>query len=240
MQAEASWGMILPPPQPAMEQNVAAPPAVSQQPQVQPAQEEKSKPKPVKSGFSDFNGSGDKTDIGDPNTTHDWLAIGASMLLVLALFVLSFRYMNFWGKPINNWYNTFGLSAILLDVGFLGLVFAIGRWVYAKYVRPKMDGEWSTPAFMGTLVAVQILHHLFFGNVVLRMAPVGENAMIDLIRSYANAEPIKALTGHSTAIVAATAMVAAAMKAAPTCIQVGAGLLGLYAIPFTLTTREKF
>jgi hypothetical protein len=239
MQAEASWGMILPPPQPAMEQNVAAPPAVAQQPQVQPVVREEN-PKQVKAPFSDFSGSGDKTDIGNTNATRDWLPIGASMLLVLALFVLSFRYMNFWGKPINNWYNTFGLSAILLDLGFLGLVFVIGRWAYSKYIRPKMDDEWSTPAFMGTLVGVQILHHLFFGNVVLRMAPVGENAMLDLIRSYANAEPIKALTGHSTALVASAAVTAAAMKAAPTCIQVGAGLLGLYAIPFVLTTREKF
>ncbi len=234
MQAEANWGMILPPPQPSMDQPIEQPP--QQQPPPAPKKEEV-KAAPI---IDKFAGGMDKTDIGDPAESRDWIPIIVSSLLVLALFILSFRYMEFWGKPINNWYNTFGLSAVLLDIGFLGLVFAVGRWAYDKYVRPKMDGEWSTPAFMGTLVGVQVLHHLFFSNVVLRMAPVGENAMLDLIRSYASAEPIKALTGHSSALVAGTALVAAAMKAAPTFIQVGAGMLGLYAIPFVLTTREKF
>ena len=231
MQADAGWGMILPPPQPAQ-------PAMEQAvPQQQPAAEEK-KPEPVKDKFQNYGS--DKTDISNPDEVRDWLPIIASILLVLALLVLSFRYMEFWGKSVNNWYNTFGLSAIMLDLGFVGLVFSVGRWVYTKYIRPRMDGEWSTPAFMGTLVGVQVAHHFLFNHLVLRMFPVGENAMLDLMRAYANNEPFKALTGHSTSLVAGSALVAAAMKAAPTSIQVGAGLLGLYAIPYVLTTREKF
>ncbi len=235
MQADASWGMILPPPtpaQPAMEQQV---------PQQQEPQQEKKAEKPAPAVKEKFQSYGsDKTDISDPNQVRDWLPIVASILLVLALLVLSFRYMEFWGKSVNNWYNTFGLSAVMLDLGFVGLVFAVGRWLYTKYIRPRMDGEWSTPAFMGTLVGLQVAHHFLFNHLVLRMFPVGENAMLDLMRAYANNEPFKALTGHSTTLVAGSALVAAAMKAAPTSIQVGAGLLGLYAIPYVLTTREKF
>jgi hypothetical protein len=240
MQADASWGMILPPPQPAQ-------PAMDQPvPQQQEQAQQEKKPAPTKEKFQGSSSSAplwqgsDKTDISDPSQISDWLPIGASILLVLALLVLSFRYLEFWGKSVNNWYNTFGLSAVLLDVGFVGLIFTIGRWLYTKYVRPRMDGEWSTPAFMGTLVGTQVAHHFLFNHLVLRMAPVGENAMLDLMRSYANNEPFKALTGHTTTLVAGSALVAAAMKAAPTCIQVGAGLLGLYAIPYALTTREKF
>ena len=233
MQADAGWGMILPPPQPAQ-------PAMDQQPpQAQQPQEAEKKPEPkVKEKFQGYGD--DKTDISDPTQLRDWLPIGASILLVLALLVLSFRYMEFWGKSVNNWYNTFGLSAVMLDIGFVGLVFAVGRWLYTKYIRPRMDGEWSTPAFMGTLVGVQVAHHFLFNHLVLRMFPVGENAMLDLMRAHANNEPLKALTGHSTTLVAGSALVAAAMKAAPTSIQVGAGLLGLYALPYALTTREKF
>jgi hypothetical protein len=92
----------------------------------------------------------------------------------------------------------------------------------------------------GTLVDVQLIHNLAFGYLVVKMTPTGENGMLDVLRQYGSAEPFKAISGHSTILIAAAAFVASMLNAAPNYVQVGAGLLGAYAVPYALTTREKF
>ena len=238
MESDANWGSLLPPTQPPLMQPMlhqAQPP--QQQPPADAADSATSRA--IKREF-DIADQHRKSDIGKPNEIKDWLPIISSILLVLAVLIISFRYMSSWGKGINNWYNTFGISAIMLEVGLAGLVFFFGRWAYDTYVRPKMNDEWSLAAFVGTIVGVQLLHNLAFGYLVVKMTPTGENAMLDIIRQYGAAEPFKAISGHSTILIAAAAFLASMLKAAPISLQVGTGLLGMYAIPYALTTREKF
>lgn len=238
MQSDANWGSLLPPTQPPLAQPVLqqAPP-MAQQP---PADASESAASRAVKREMEIAEQHRKSDIGQPNKLMDWLPIISSILLVLAVLIISFRYMTSWGKGINNWYNTFGISAIMLEVGLAGLVFFIGRYVYDSYVRPKMNDEWSLAAFIGTVVGVQLLHNLVFGYLVVKMTPTGENAMLDIMRQYGSAEPFKAISGHSTILVAVAAFLASMLKAAPKPLQVGTGLLGMYAIPYALTTREKF
>lgn len=244
MQSDANWGSLLPQTQQPLQQPMLQQ-VPQQQQQVPMAQQppadasESATSRAIKREF-EIADQHRKSDIGKPNEIRDWLPILSSILLVLAVLIISFRYMSSWGKGINNWYNTFGISAIMLEVGLAGLIFFISRYVYDSYVRPKMNDEWSLAAFIGTVVGVQLLHNLAFGYLGVKMTPTGENAMLDIMRQYGSAEPFKAISGHSTILVAAAAFLASILNAAPKSLQVGTGLLGMYAIPYALTTREKF
>jgi hypothetical protein len=245
MQSDANWGSLLPQTQQPLQQPMLQQVPQQQQPMAAqpglPAEDasDSAASRAIKREF-EIAEQHRMSDIGKPNSLMDWLPILSSILLVLAALIISFRYMSSWGKGINNWYNTFGISAIMLEVGLAGLIFFAGRWAYDTYVRPKMNDEWSLPAFIGTVVGVQLLHHLAFGYLVVKMTPTGENAMLDVIRQYSSAEPFKAISGHSTILIVAAAFLASILKAAPKSLQVGTGLLGMYAIPYALTTREKF
>ena len=237
MQSDSNWGSLLPPTQPPLMQPTLQQVPMAQQPPADAAESATSRA--VKREL-DIAEQHRKSDIGQPKSLYDWLPILSSVLLVFAVLIISFRYMSSWGKGINNWYNTFGISAAITEVALAGLIFLIGRWVYDGYVRPKMNDEWSLGAFIATLVGIQLFHNLAFGYLVVKMTPTGENGMLDVIRQYGTAEPFKAISGHSTILIAASAFMASMLKAAPTTLQVGAGLLGAYAIPYALTTREKF
>ncbi len=241
MQSDANWGSLLPPTQPPLQQpmlqQVPPPTPMAEQPAADASESAASRAVKRELAIAEQHR---KSDIGKPSKNGDWIPIISSILLVLGILIISFRYMSSWGKGINNWYNTFGISAIMLEVGLAGLIFFIGRWAYDNYVRPKMNDEWSLAAFIGTLVGIQVFHNLAFGYLVVKMTPTGENAMLDIMRQYGSAEPFKAITGHSTILIAASAFLASVLKAAPKPLQVGAGLLGAYAIPYALTTREKF
>lgn len=234
MQSDANWGSLLPPTQPPLMQ-----PVLQQAPQPPVDASDSAASRAIKREL-DIADQHKKSDIGKPNYTKDWLPILSSTLLVLAILIISFRYMSSWGKGINNWYNTFGISAVMLEVSLAGLIFLVGRWAYDRYVRPKMNDEWSLGAFIGTLVGVQLFHNLAFGYLVVKMTPTGENGMLDVLRQISAAEPFKAISGHSTILIVAAAFLASMLKAAPKALQVGTGLLGAYAIPYALTTREKF
>ncbi len=247
MQSDANWGSLLPQTQQPLQQ-----PMLQQVPQQVPMAAQPGRSEALQADASESAASRAikreyeiadqhrKSDISKPNKFSDWLPILSSILLVLALLIISFRYMSSWGKGINNWYNTFGISAVVVEVALASLIFWIGRWAYDGYVRPKMNDEWSLAAFIGTLVGIQLIHNLAFGYLVVKMTPTGENGMLDVLRQYGSAEPFKAISGHSTILIAAAAFIASMLKAAPKCLQVGAGLLGAYAIPYALTTREKF
>jgi hypothetical protein len=237
MQSDSNWGSLLPPTQPPLMQPTLQQVPMAAQPPADASESATSRA--IKREF-EIADQHRKSDIGKPNTLSDWLPILSSVLLVFAVLIISFRYMTSWGKGINNWYNTFGISAVILEVALTGLIFFIGRWTYDSYVRPKMNDEWSLAAFTGTLVGVQLIHNLAFGYLVVKMTPTGENGMLDVLRQYGSAEPFKAISGHSTILIAASAFMASMLKAAPQYLQVGAGLLGAYAIPYALTTREKF
>jgi hypothetical protein len=244
MQSDANWGSLLPQTQQPLQQPMLQQvPPIAAQPGHSEAlgadASESAASRAIKREF-EIADQHKKSDIGKPNSTTDWLPIISSILLVLAVLIISFRYMSSWGKGINNWYNTFGISAVVTEVALAGLIFVIGRWTYDRYVRPKMNDEWSLGAFIGTLVGVQLLHNLAFGYLVVKMTPTGENGMLDVLRQYGTAEPFKAISGHSTILIAAAAFLASMLKAAPKSLQVTTGLLGAYALPYALTTREKF
>lgn len=238
MQSDANWGSLLPQTQQPLQQPMIqqVPPMAAQPPA---DASESAASRAIKREF-EIAEQHKKSDIGKPNSIKDWLPIISSILLVLAVLIISFRYMSSWGKGINNWYNTFGISAVVTEVALTSLIFVIGRWTYDRYVRPKMNDEWSLGAFIGTLVGIQLLHNLAFGYLVVKMAPTGENGMLDVLRQYGTAEPFKAISGHSTILIAGAAFLASMLKAAPKSLQVATGLLGAYAIPYALTTREKF
>jgi hypothetical protein len=75
------------------------------------------------------------------------------------------------------WYDKFGLAAVSADV--LSLVLGV---LFATFLFPSAWGL----GLVGAAVLVQLLHDVFFYFVVIRGLPQGQNAMIDVFKTYAD------------------------------------------------------
>jgi len=80
----------------------------------------------------------------------------AVLIVDIAVIFLVRYFPQTFGKPINDWYDQFGLSAVMADV----LVIVLGILI-AQYIV-RWTGTSSLPVFLATVVAVQLIHDLLF------------------------------------------------------------------------------
>jgi hypothetical protein len=175
-------------------------------------------------------------DISQISAVSDWWYILLAILIVDVVVILLVRHFpGFFGKQINIWYDRFGLNAVLADVLIIAIGFAIAKYVYTWYIRPAVGG-WSPLWFIAALVGIQLVHDMLFYLGVILPIPRGLNEMMDVFKDYAASGGAKIL-GADAGMMAGSAVLAMLLKAAPSHIVVGAGLLTAYTLPYSLYTR---
>ena len=101
-------------------------------------------------------------------------------LTVEFIFLVMIRYFPvFFGKPVSQWWTTYGLSAIICDVSIMVLGVLLARYIYTK-----MEWKWSLTKFLVLIVAIQVIHDFLLYVLVINPLPKGHNAIFDLFKKY--------------------------------------------------------
>ena len=129
----------------------------------------------------------DVANIGNYKATEDWWFILPAILLVDTVVIILVRFFpHTFGMPINDWYDEFGLAAVLSDVGIIAIGIAITRYIYTSFFM-EQEG-WSIWYFLALAVLVQVVHDVVFAYVI-QTIPLGHNSMIDVFKGYVKAGP---------------------------------------------------
>jgi hypothetical protein len=123
------------------------------------------------------------TDIRSVTNPRFWLPIAAAACVVDTAGLFIWRYETKPTSPINKWYDQFGLSAYAADV--LSIMIGV---ILTQLVATWLGGPWNPLTFCGVAVAIQMIHDLFFANVVVPAVPKGRNSIIDLMMEYTHIE----------------------------------------------------
>ncbi len=113
--------------------------------------------------------------------TKDALSLFTAVFIVDFIFAVIIRY--FLGKPINDWYDNFGISAVFADVFSIVIGIVIAYVIYI-YLIKKEGEEFNIWTFIFITIAVQICHDLFFYYAIVKPMPKGHNKMIDVFKEY--------------------------------------------------------
>jgi hypothetical protein len=116
--------------------------------------------------------------ISNFSNTSNYLPI-LNAIIITDLFVLSrvvFRQINI--KSLNEWYNKYGLSAVLTDVLSIMIGIIITRFLY-----PFIFNKFNIILFCILAVCIQVTHDLLFA-VLFNVIPKGYSKMLDTFKKY--------------------------------------------------------
>lgn len=181
-------------------------------------------------------GGTDIANLANYRATEDWWFILPAILFVDVFIIFLCRFFpKTFGKPINDWYDEFGLAAVLSDVMIIAIGIAIARYIYSVFF---MESEgWSIYYFVVLAVIIQIVHDIIFAYGVVDKIPQGHNAMIDVFKSYIKAGPKILLV--DAVMIAGSIIAAAAMKNQDSHYTVSGFLVTAYALSYILYTNVK-
>jgi hypothetical protein len=172
--------------------------------------------------------------IGNYRATEDWWFLLPSILLVDVVVIFLARFMpKVFGRPINDWYDEFGLAAVLADVGIIAIGIAITRYIYSTFFMEK-EG-WSILYFIALAVFIQLIHDVLFAKLIIEPIPKGHNSMIDVFKTYVTAGPI--ILFADAAMVVASIGLAAFLKARDFHYTNSTFLVTAYALSYILYTN---
>jgi uncharacterized protein YacL len=174
------------------------------------------------------------SDISNINNNIDLLYIITGTLIVDMIYILIARDTPYFGKTINEWYNRFGITAVILDV----LIIVIG-FIIARYSFTFFNLEFSPLLFLGVLLIVQIIHDVLLYQFVILPYPTGNNQVIDIYKKYADESGANIILVDSSMMVF-SALIAMYLKDKP--VHVTSTLLigSLYIIPYFLYQKTKY
>ena len=177
------------------------------------------------------------SDIGDYKNVDDLYTIFNSTLFTIFLSLLATRIGNVGGLSLNTYFDVFGLEGILSNTMLVTLLFQIARYFYTV-VYANYDKGWSPFVFICVILFIQLLHDLLFYYGIINMLPSGKNDMIDLLKTYAQENNVRAIGGHSVfmIITALVAMITNDMDTLPKLLMLGSVF---YLIPYTLSIAYK-
>jgi hypothetical protein len=113
--------------------------------------------------------------------TKDIISLFTSAFIVDFIFNIILRY--FLGKPINDWYDKFTISAVFADVFSIVIGIILAYIIYTKLIK-KPEQEFDLGIFLGITILVQVIHDLVFYFGIVKQLPRGHNKMIDVFLEY--------------------------------------------------------
>jgi len=133
-------------------------------------------------------------DISKFSNTSDYLPILNGVLVVetigLGLALVQLKH----SKYLQQWYNKFGLSAVLAETTLVMTGIIIARFLYHYFFK-----TFSIWTFVLLAVAIQIVHDLSFYQFLIRI-PYGTNYMLDVLKNYTSEMRYTALLRDSVII----------------------------------------
>jgi len=179
--------------------------------------------------------SGGLKNIGNFYEAGDILHISTAVLIIDLIVIFLIRYFpDIFGCTINKWYDSFGLAAVISDVGIIVIGFLIARFIYTNFIQKSYG--WSPLIFIGLLVLVQAVHDIIFYLGVILPIPSGHNAMIDVFKSYSQNGGALVIFADS-AMMIGSALIAMALKGYDTSIVSSVLTLALYTMTYVIFTR---
>jgi len=176
-------------------------------------------------------------DISKPSaSSYTLILISVICVDLIVLFLVRYN-PDFFGKPINDWYNDFGINAVISDVLIIVLGFLITQLLYGILVRPHIG--FNLLVFALLACAIQLVHDLLFHFFVVEPIPKGHNGMIDVFKRYDATGSYKILIADSSMMIG-SAIIASFLATQPIIVPLFVGTLAVYSIPYILTTRNKF
>lgn len=144
------------------------------------------------------------------------------------------RFMpQIFGRPINQWYDNFGLAAVISDVTIIAIGIAIARYIYSAFFM-KEEG-WNLIYFIGLAVIIQIIHDMAFAFGIVAKIPRGHNSMIDVFKTYVEGGPKIILT--DALMIGGSIGIAAALKKLDYHYTASFSLVTLYSLSYILYTN---
>lgn len=166
------------------------------------------------------------------NDTSSWPLLILAILVVDVVVLFITRYFpNIMGRPLNTWYDRFGLLAVISDVAVIAIGFALARWVFNTWFS-----GYGLLTFLGILVAVQAVHDILFYLGVILPLPRGVNAMMDVFKEYAASGGAKIIAGDA-GLMLGSAAVFLGLEQLSAPAQWLVGLVTVYTLPYILYTR---
>jgi hypothetical protein len=109
----------------------------------------------------------------------DYLPIISAALIIdmIVLLRIVFGYINI--RSLNEWYNRFGLLAVIADVLSIVIGIIIARFLYSFIFK-----EYSLILFLLLTVFVQIIHDLSFA-ALFNSIPRNKSSILDVFKDYA-------------------------------------------------------
>ena len=174
--------------------------------------------------------------VGNYRAGEDWWYLLPAIVFVEVVVVFLVRFFpEIFGKPVNLWYDEFGLAAVLSDVGIIAIGIAIARYIYTSFFM-EQEG-WSVWYFIALAVVIQLVHDVAFAYGVVEKIPKGHNSMIDVFKMYIQGGP-KILLADA-AMVAASIGIAATLKNYDYHFTSSGFLVTAYALSYILFTNIK-
>lgn len=171
-------------------------------------------------------------DISNFNQISDYVPILTSALVVdmtiMALTIGGGVHI----QSLNNWYNKFGLAAVIADV----LIIVIGL-IIARFLYPFLFTKYSLALFLGLALIVQLVHDLMFG-LALTYMPRKKSDMIDIFKDYAKESGLQILFADAIMMLS-TVVLASYLATWSINSNIIALIVAVYVLPYLLYSLPK-
>jgi hypothetical protein len=174
---------------------------------------------------------GEFTDIGD------FVPLAVGTLTSLNFGIALNRFVGLGGLSLTNYFDTFGLEAVLLHKGLLLLILQAARWLYTTYYASG-GRPWSPFVFLCFAIGTQIVHDLAFSYGLLDGMEKGKNDMLDQLQRIVRENGRLSLAFHSM-LCAIAAILAMLLKESNVLMIILFVLVGMYVLPLLLATVGK-
>jgi uncharacterized protein YacL len=174
------------------------------------------------------------SDISNINNNIDLLYIITATVIVDMIYLLIARDTPYFGKTLNEWYDKFGITAVILDVLIIVIGFIITRYSFSFF-----NLEFSPLLFIGIALIVQIIHDILLYQLVILPYPTGNNKVIDVYKKYADESGAYIILADSSMMIF-SALIAMYLKDKPMHVTSTLLIGSLYIIPYFLNQKVKY
>ena len=169
-------------------------------------------------------------DISDYKDLSDLLPIVTAVLTVEMTFIFFARW--FLGeKNTNTWYTKFGMNALLSDMTIIIIGLLLARYLYKTFFQ-----QWNITSYTLLSVGIQVIHDILYYVGFILPVPLGQNAIIDMMKSYAGDVGGMAILGDSY-MIGASALLASYLKTLPQHLIVFVLAVSAYVVPYAIYER---
>jgi uncharacterized protein YacL len=156
-----------------------------------------------------------------------------AVLSLDTLVLFTARYFGVGGKSLNNWYDRFGLVAVLSDVTIIMIGFMIADFLY-----PHLTEKFSLSLFLLLVVIVQAIHDILFYLFVIKPFPRGHNELMDVFQDYAKENGGKIIVGDAGLMLGSAVFMAVYQSLSPKAASALATFT-VYCLTYILYTKQQ-